>query len=254
MFITSNFESMSRSAEILTDLGLVLTAIAAISAVWGARLTKKVSDEKERVANFRVATLEQSTADAHRRTAELEIESTKAKLDLAKAEKEILLLKKKQAWRIATSRFENALKEKVKGKAEIFFQRESDEAKKFANSIFACLSVSGWQIDTPQAAPESPVKLPSEHAFFDVPSLATVCTILPTDGAITIQLPVDEVISNSASGGSVFPKEPYDGNTPASSIMRAFKLDEIAFHLGSGHLQWMPVQKGTIRIVVGGRF
>jgi hypothetical protein len=115
--------------------------VLAVAALIGTVVMGKKANARQAE---RVLTLETGLADAKTKQAE--------------AERRLLEVQNRIAWRHSfdEKKFREVLDRGVKGTAEIVYLKDDSEANIFAESLWFALAASGWSVDQPRPGKDSP--------------------------------------------------------------------------------------------------
>jgi len=193
----------------------------------GARIEQARGEAESKILDART--------EAAQRIGKIQKEVAQQQARAAMAELKLLETRKRIEWRSFKGlAFLEALKNGAKGKAQVVYKRDDEEAYVLASRIYIGLREAKWDAAEPIPGKENP---DSPWPF-----------ALREAGAIGSNSPVLGIV---ASSNELADRENVQGN-PVASLIRAFEIAGPATP-SAVSVSEVPVPEGTIKIVVGGR-
>jgi hypothetical protein len=216
---------------------LVLTAIVAIGVgvtTAGSLITHK---REALAANVALTTFKSKTAgeiaeaNARQKEAELKLEQLRNFSGQRRVDREIL---------------KNELQGKPKAPVAIWYLPDSSDGYWFATGLFADLQTCGWQADFPIPIPDIDDQT-VEKIMPGGPRLLSMLRANPRAVNAGGQPSGMTVVGDGISGDTDAP------DTPFKALLNALAKSTFFGVYGSGASQFMPVPKGTLRIVISAK-
>lgn len=134
--------------------------------------------------------------------------------------------------------FKKELEGKPKARVAIWYLPDVSDAYSFASRLEGALISSGWQVEGygPQPIPDAPHDMPIVR---DLPR-AMVAGGQPSGVTIVGDLPMGSELDLNA-------------DTPFNALFRAIMKSTDFLTFGAGGSQFMPVPKGTLRVIVAAK-
>jgi hypothetical protein len=208
-------EGVLRACEITA----VVAGVFAVAALIGKDVANRVLRDRRAVE---MLTMQKQVADAQRESAD--------------SQRRLLEVQNRLAWRrFDEYAFREILESRAKGRAEIVYKKDDDEAYVFAFQIWHSLAASNWSAEMPVEAKDNPE--------------SSVPFSLREGGMVGTNQPSLFVLVGS---NDELAAKPYDRDTPVDALMKAFNAVGFPPMISIPHEGIRP-PAGTIRIVVGPR-